>query len=110
MIDPPKIALIGSPGAGRSTATSFLYKRFGHDIDVFQPQVEEGYWFAKEEGFTIVRIVADKDQRAARTGNPEIGDDPFAGLKADHIVFNQGTRDLMYNQLLEVVVQEVAKT
>lgn len=109
MIEPPKIALIGSPGAGKTTAAKFLKERFGKDMIVYGPRHESDYWEAAHRGLTVVRIVADKDQRAARTKNPEIGDDLFAGLRADHTVFNQGTRDLMYNQLLEVVTMEVAK-
>lgn len=109
MIEPPNIALIGSPGAGKKTAAAYLKKRFGEDFVAFIPETVNDYLDAELYGLTIVRIVADKDQRAARTNNPEIGDDPFAGLKADHTVFNQGTRDLMYNQLLDVVTQEVAK-
>lgn len=109
MVDEPRIVLIGSPGAGKTTAAKYLRKWFSpiHVIDGLDS--EQDYWDAKATGHVIVRVAAEQAARAERTRNPEIGECLLAGLAHDYLVFNQGTRDVLYNQLIEVMYKEVAK-
>lgn len=77
------------------------------------------YWALKEQNFIIVRVVAEQPKRVDRLkGNGKfqsedqlshISETALDGYHADYTVFNQDTRDTMYQELINVLYREASR-
>lgn len=77
------------------------------------------WWALKEGDFVIARVAAERLYRVNRLKasgkwqNEEQLENPsetaLDGYVGDHILFNQGTRDVLQNAVVEMLYQEAAK-
>lgn len=95
--------------------TSPVYSRFVVDDCRFPNE----YWKLKEQGFLVLRVVADEDlrvQRLEKIGKLQdrsqlhhISETALDEFDADYTVTNEGTDHELFNQLRDVLFMEVKR-